>query len=86
MCCTSKKDRTDSVQAKFNSEGQVESDDENNLEVELPEHVDNLLLNRNVHNGVLGFRYENKNYTVISYTSIEAKTFCMIMQITPIKK
>ena len=58
----------------FNSDGQqvnVSSED-NNLNLnELPEHVDNLLLNRNVHKGVLGFRYETKDTEIIVYTSIE---------------
>ena len=72
----------------FNSDGQqVNLSSEDNLNLnELPEHVDNLFLNRNVHKGILGFRYETKDTEIIVYTSIEVKTFCMIMQLKPIAR
>ena len=86
MCCSGKQRHSRTVEKHFNSDGQINWDEENENEIDLPEHVDNLLLNRNVHNGVLGFRYENKDELIIVYSSIEAKTFSMIMQITPLKK
>ena len=43
-------------------------------------------LNRNVITGILGFRYETKNEMFIIYSPVEAKTFCMIMQLNPIPK
>ena len=83
MCCWYQKEKD--ISSVYNSDGQlvdVASEDIN--ELELPEHVDNLLLNRNVHTGLLGFRYETKDTKIIVYTSIEAKTFCMIMDLKPI--
>ena len=54
---------------------------------DLPEHSDNPFINRNLVNGILGYRYENKtDGMTIIYTSLEAKTFCKLMQIHPIKK
>ena len=81
MCCWCKKAKTE-VSSVYNSDGELIIDEPNHTE--LPEHVDNLLLNRNVHTGVLGFRYETKDTVIIVHTSIEAKTFCMIMQLRPI--
>ena len=74
-----------------NSKRQVlhQSDNTNqaNIPQDIPEHCDNPLLNRNLKNGALGFRYENKKdgMTVV-YSSAEAKTFCMLMRISPLKK
>ena len=75
MCCWS--DNRKDIASVFNSDDQqVNLSSEDNLNLnELPEHVDNLLLNRNVHKGILGFRYETKDIEIIVYTSIEAKTF-----------
>ena len=47
----------------------------------LPEHVDDPFLNRHVLKGILGFQYKNKDTQIIVYSSIENKTFCMIMQL-----
>ena len=53
----------------------------------VPEHVDNPILDRNLKTGVLGFRYENKSDgMIIVYTSPEAKTFCKLMKIHPLKQ
>ena len=85
MCCACKKGKDKTVHKKFSPDGET-SDSENSTVNGIPEHVDNLMLNRNVHNGVLGFRYENKDSIIVVYSSVEAKTFCMIMQLTPLKK
>ena len=42
---------------------------------QLPEHVDNPFLNTDIKNGVLGFRYENKNAKVTVYSNVETKHF-----------
>ena len=83
MCYWSEK-RKD-IESVYDSDGQLVevASQEDNIN-QLPEHVDNLLLNRNVHKGLLGFRYETKDTKIIVYTSIEAKTFCMIMDLKPI--
>ena len=81
MCCWSQKGKE--ISSVYNSDGQlVDVASEENIN-ELPEHVDNLFFNRNVHKGLLGFRYETKDTKIIVYTSIEAKTFCMIMDLKP---
>ena len=82
MCCFSE----NSKNVKSVCTSDIDGTSEDEYLVELPEHVDNLLLNRDVHRGILGFRYETKDTEIIVYTSIEAKTFCMIMQLKPIPK
>ena len=72
------------VSSVYNSDGELIDEKQNDTEIDLPEHVDNLILNRNVHNGTLGFRYKNKDATVIVYSSIEARTFCLIMHLSPL--
>ena len=66
----------------FDSNGELSQEPN---EFDLPEHADNAFLNRNVQTGILGFRYETKNWTFIVYSSIESKTFCLIMKLTPMK-
>ena len=51
---------------------------------DLPEHVDNAYINRNVQTGILGFCYETKDSSFIVYSSIEAKTFCILMKLKPL--
>ena len=82
MCCSCKKEKHTKVYKVHNSGGQLE---ETNILDNLPEHVDNPYLNRHVQHGVLGFRYENKNYSVTVYSSVEAKTFCYIMKLSPLR-
>ena len=55
------------------------------IENKLPGHANNPLLNTDVKNGILGFRYETKNSSIIVYSNVECKTFCYIMQLTPMK-
>ena len=83
MCFSGLQSKKANVCNTFNSDGGISEEPINN---ELPEHVDNIYLNRNVKTGVLGFRYETKNSTIIVYSSIETKTFCYIMKITPLMK
>ena len=56
----------------------------NNTVLPVLEHSDNVLIAPNLKNGVLGFRYETKNDVIITYSSPEAKAFCMLMKIKPI--
>ena len=51
----------------------IQNSEETNLPApDLPEHVDNAYLNRNVQTGILGFPYETKNSNFIIYSSVEA--------------
>ena len=52
---------------------------------ELPEHNDSISIDRDLHTGILGFRYENKNEELIVYSSPEAKTLCIMMRKKPMK-
>ena len=64
----------------------IQNSEETNLPApDLPEHVDNAYLNRNVQTGILGFRYETKNSNFIIYSSVEAKTFCILMNLKPLR-
>ena len=85
MCCWSKRNKSkeQTVNSVHNANGEINNNDENSALLEIPEHVDNPFLNRHVQRGVLGFRYETKNDTVIVYSSIEAKTFCILMNLSP---
>ena len=84
MCCSCKKDTK--VYSVHTVNGKIQPDEPSlNQYSEIPEHVDNGLLNRNVHKGILGFRYETKDTSFVVYTSVEAKTFCYIMQLKPLK-
>ena len=80
MCCWCKKEKQ--VNSVHSYDGEAVSDNTYN---DYPEHVDNALLNGHIRKGVLGFRYENKTCMFIVYTSVEAKTFCMIMHLKLIK-
>ena len=63
----------------------IQNSEETNLPApDLPEHVDNAYLNRNVQTGILGFRYETKNSNFIIYSSVEAMTFCILMNLKPL--
>ena len=63
----------------------IQNSEETNLPApDLPEHVDNAYLNRNVQTGILGFRYETKNSNFIIYSSVEAKTFCILRNLKPL--
>ena len=86
MCFGGKISNRDKLNSVFNSAGEIENDEDQNKDQNIPEHVDNPFLNRNVHNGILGFRYETKTEKFVVYSSIEAKTFCMIMQLKPLKR
>ena len=69
------------VSSIYNSQGEMDTEDANHDLLKLPEHVDDPYLDRDLKNGILGFRYENKKEIVIVYSSIEAKTFCMILHL-----
>ena len=85
MCMFSKTVKTE-VSSVYNSHGEIETEVQtNNIPVDLPEHVDWPFLNRDVPRGVLGFRYETKTNMLIVYSSVETKTFCMIMHLSPMR-
>ena len=79
------------------SRGQISSKHQGNDQVEItrttqfipkdiPEHVDNPFLNRDLRTGILGFRYETKSQGMsLVYSSLEAKSFCIIMKIHPLR-
>ena len=73
------------VSSIFNSNGELVEDEVIETTANLPEHIDNPTLNRDLRNGVLGFRYENKKDVLIVYISLEAKTFCILMKIKPMR-
>ena len=77
---------TNKVHKLLNSDGEIISDESNEHYVDLPEHVDNPYLNRNVQKGILGFRYEMKSSMLVVYSSVEAKTFCTLMRLGPLSK
>ena len=83
MCCWYNTAKQQSVQSVHTSEGEI-NEDSNRPTCELPEHFDNAFLNRNVQSGILGFYYETKNTSFLVYSSIEAKTFCILMKLKPI--
>ena len=69
-----------------NSAGEINNEETNvDLYANMPEHIDNAFLNRDLKKGILGFRYENKQSVVTVYSSLEAKTFCILMGLTAIK-
>ena len=83
MCCWSKKRKE--IASVYESDGNLNLTTEDTLNLnKLPEHADNLFLNRDVYKGLLGFRYETKDTKIIVYTSIEAKTFCILMNLKPV--
>ena len=88
MCCSSKSCNSNKskVYSVHNSNGEINSDEENDHHVELPKHVDDPFLNRNVKRGTLGFRYETKNEMLLVYSSLEAKTFCILMSLSPLRR
>ena len=76
-------EKAQKVQKLYNSDGTVHENTNENIEV--PEHVDNPLLNTDVVKRILGFRYKTKMDTILVYSNIECKTFCLIMQLKPLK-
>ena len=84
MCCGPKKVKRD-VSSVYDSHGEMNTDEENETLSELPEHSDDPFLNRHVQYGVLGFRYETKDVAFTVYSSIESKTFCIIMKLSAMK-
>ena len=81
-CCIKVRSEVSSI---FNSNGELVEDEVIETTANLPEHIDNPTLNRDLRNGVLGFQYENKEDVLIVYTSLEAKTFCILMKIKPMR-
>ena len=65
-----------------NSNGKI-NEESNEATSDLPEHFDNAFLNRHVQTGILGFYYETRNTSFLVYSSVEAKTFCMLMKLKP---
>ena len=89
MCCGNGQ-KSKQVNKYYQSDGQVTFDERSSHEVgvdlqKLPEHVDNIYLDRDLRRGILGFLYETKNEQIIVYSSLEAKTFCLLMRINPVK-
>ena len=85
MCCGNVKSKKEKLYRVFNSNGEINESDSTDESTNLPEHVDNALLNRNLQTGILRFRYQNKTAQFIVYSSVEAKTFCILMKLDPIK-
>ena len=84
MCYCCEKTKKTKVHNVYNLNGEISYDEFATLD--LPKHVNNAFLNRNVQKDILGFRYETKTDKWIVYSSVEAKTFCMIMQISAMHK
>ena len=85
MCSLSRKCKNNEVKKVHISNGEI-VENETKVNPDVPEHVDNPFINRNIQRGILGFRYETKNCNFVVYSSIEAKTFCMIMGLEVIRK
>ena len=85
MCCSCNKSKSSKVYKVHDTNGDVMNVEQTDNLENLPEHVDNPHLNRNVQNGILGFRYENRKCTIIVYSSVEARTFCILMKIKPLR-
>ena len=82
MCCASKRESKQKISSIYNSDGELETEVEN--EIDIPQHADNPFLDTNVLTGVLGFRYENKDSIIVVYSNVETKIFCLRMQLKPI--
>ena len=80
MCCWSTEKDCQKVKSIHNLDGE----EANQETPDLKEHVDNIYVNRNVQTGILGFYYETKDNSFIVYSSIEAKTFCILMKLKPL--
>ena len=76
--------RNRKVCSVLNTDEDISSEEGSSIPSNLSEHVDNAFLNRDIHTGILGFCYENKDNSLLVYSSVEAKTFCMIMYLKPI--
>ena len=83
MCFGNTKLENRKVFCVHNGNEEIENEAEPNSNV--PQHVDYPLLNTNVKTGILGFRYETKEEMFTIYSSLETKTFCMIMQLAPLR-
>ena len=86
MCFSSEQLKNQKVYKVHNQDGEITKEHGNENNLGLPEHVDNAFLDTNIRNGILGFRYETKDGMFVVYSSVEKKTFCMIMQLTPLRK
>ena len=84
MCFSRDRGKPTKVSKVFNADGTISEESESN-DLDLPGHADNPLLNTNVKTGILGFRYETKNSSLVVYSNVQCKTFCFIMQLTPLK-
>ena len=82
FCTISKQHKT--VYKVVASNGDSIVDPQLHLPSNLPNHWDNPYLNTTLPNGILGFFYENKDSTVTVHTSVESRTFCILMKIEPI--
>ena len=85
MCFGSPKNDENDVSSVYDRNGEMSNEEHNHTPIDLVEHNDNPFLNRHVQYGILGFRYETKNESILVYSSVEAKTFCMIMRLGPMK-
>ena len=80
--CWYKKGKKQEIKSVHNSNGEI-NEESNEATSDLPEHFDNAFLNRHVQTGILGFYYETRNTSFLVYSSVEAKTFCMLMKLKP---
>ena len=81
MCLPWPNAKTHKVYQVHNSEGISDEP----KEYSVPEHADSPFVNKTLPRGVLGFSYETKTSSFFVYSSIEAKTFCYLMRLTPFK-
>ena len=81
--CFCKEQSKRKVHCVYSSNGEVDSQEL--VEFHVPEHIDYHGLNRDLKTGILSFRYENQNEQIVVYSSPEAKTFCILMGITPLR-
>ena len=88
MCFGRVCQKSSTVQPVVNTNGEILIEQNTNSfdNETLPSHVDNPLLNINLKTGVLGFRYETKTESFTVYSNVEAKTFCLLMGIEPVRK
>ena len=82
MCFAHKTVKTEKVYSVHETQGEISEQPE---EFHFPHHVDNPLLKTDLKTGILGFYYETKKCLFLVYLTVECKTFCYIMKLTPMK-
>ena len=86
MCLYKNKNRESKLIPFYNSDGEITVNEVKIDTDSLPEHVDDPFLNTHVqYDGVLGFRYKTKMSTFTVYSTVETKTFCILMKLEPLR-